>query len=379
MAKAARKKKTPAAKKVVERPEWELMKLRREAEPFVVEGCVALRTISYYGVSEPIADGESAIRAIVIARGDNIVGVTRGKRCHLFFFGFHPDRQRGVDLGVLQKAEDVGRGLVALPDGTVVGSFSPGANLFFHESSRDSSYFCSYSAGETKTKKLPLRDKEIRAMAASSDGRFLYGITAPRGLLFRYDTAAGKTDLIAETGFERISDVFVCTPSGEVFGGMANGALFRLNPATGEIAPVSTPIPCDKGRDFQNVLTAAVTDDEGNIYGGGSDGYVFRYRPRDDRMIALGRPTKHQMIRCLTWGKDRRLYGVSGETDQVSHLFRYDPAAGEMKDLGILKIAFPFEWTATVFDCMCTGPNGEIYLGEADRRSHLFIYYPPCG
>ena len=377
MAKAKQKKKPAAVKKVVERPEWELMKLRKEAEPFVVEGCVGLRTISYYGVSDPLPDGESAIRNIVIGRGENIVGVTRGKKCHVFFYGFHPDRQRGLDLGVLEKAEDVGRSLVALADGTIIGSFSPGANLFFHPSSRDSSYFCSYSAGDISTKKLPLGDREIRAMAASADGKFLYGITSPRGLFFRYNMGSGKSNVLAETGFERISDVMVRAPSGDIFGAMANGALFRFSPATAQIDPVSTPIPCDKGRDFQNLLTAAALDDEGNIYGGGSDGYVFRYSPAEDRMVSLGRPTKHQVIRCLTWGRDRRLYGISGETDQVSHLFRYDPAVGEMKDLGILKIAFPYEWTATVFDCMCTGPNGEIFLGEADRRSHLFIYYPP--
>jgi len=374
-----RKAKAPDSKKVVDRPEWELMKLRREAEPFVVEGCVALRTISYYGVSDPIPDGECAIRALAIGKGDNIVGVTSGRRCHVFFFGFHPDRQRGVDLGVLPGAQEVGKSLIALANGTITGSFSPGINLFFHESTRDSSYFCSYGAGDVKTKKLRLRDDQIRAMTASRDGKYLYGITAPRGLVFRHDIAAGTTRVIAETGFERISDVMVTTRSGEIVGGMANGALFRLNPSDGAIAPVAEPIPCDKGRDFQNVLTAAALDDQDNLYGGGSDGYVFRYSPADDRMVSLGRPTKHQVIRCVTWGRDRRLYGVSGETDQVSHLFRYDPAIGEMKDLGILKIAFPYEWTATVFDCMAAGPNGEIYLGEADTRSHLFIYYPPCG
>jgi len=377
VARRTQKKKPPVSKKVVDRPEWDLMAHRAEAEPLVVEGSVAFRTISYYGVSDPLPDGESAMRAIVIGARNNIVGVTRGKKCRVFFFGLHPDHQRGLDLGPIPKAGDVGRSLIALPDGTVVGSFSPGTNLFMHDSAGDASYFCSYSASDITTKKLRIGDKEIRAMSASRDGKFIYGISAPKGVLFRYETATGKTKVIAETGFERISEVMVTLPNGDIIGGMANSLLFRFRPADGKVTPISSPIPCDKGRDFQNILTAVALDDDGNIFGGGSDGYIFRCNPSDDRLVSLGRPTKHQVIRCMTWGRDKRLYGISGETDQVSHLFRYDPAIGEMKDLGILKTAFPYEWLATVFDCMCAGPNGEIYLGEADRRSHLFIYYPP--
>ena len=384
MAKRKPAKKAPAKKsgktKAVDRPEWDLMGLRREAEPFVVEGCVALRTVSYYGVSEPIADGESAIRNLAIGRHDNLIGTTRGKQCHLFYYGFHPSREQGLDVGVIPGATDIGGGMPVMDDGTVVGTYSPGTNLFLHDSKRDGSYFCSYTAGDIETRKLRLGDKAIHALTAGPKGKVVYGITVPRGLVFRHDIETKKTQVLDETGFERISDVLICTPSGDVYGGMANGALFRLDTGKGRVELVdAAAIPCDKGRDFQNVLTAATLDDEGNVYGGGSDGYIFRYEPASRRMISLGRPTKHQQIRCMTWGRDHRLYGISGETDQASHLFRYDPALGEMKDLGILKVSFPFEWVATVFDCMTTGPNGEIYLGEADRRSHIFIYYPPCG
>ena len=28
------------------------------------------------------------------------------------------------------------------------------------------------------------------------------------------------------------------------------------------------------------------------------------------------------------------------------------------------------------FDCMTTGLDGTIYLGESERKSHLFLYIP---
>jgi len=34
-------------------------------------------------------------------------------------------------------------------------------------------------------------------------------------------------------------------------------------------------------------------------------------------------------------------------------------------------------WHGYEFDAACTGEWGEIYLGESDRVSHLFLYFPP--
>jgi hypothetical protein len=58
-------------------------------------------------------------------------------------------------------------------------------------------------------------------------------------------------------------------------------------------------------------------------------------------------------------------------------LFRYDPSSGDMRDLGILRATLPDEWIGHVFNAILTGPNGEIYLGESDRISRLFTYFPP--
>ena len=60
----------------------------------------------------------------------------------------------------------------------------------------------------------------------------------------------------------------------------------------------------------------------------------------------------------------------------MAHLFRYSGADG-FTDLGLVGSAFPEYWMAHSLSTMSLGPNGELFLGESDDISHLFIYYPP--
>ena len=53
------------------------------------------------------------------------------------------------------------------------------------------------------------------------------------------------------------------------------------------------------------------------------------------------------------------------------------PSTGDLRDLGLLRATLPDEWLGHEFDAILTGPNGEIYLGESDRISRLFTYFPP--
>ena len=51
----------------------------------------------------------------------------------------------------------------------------------------------------------------------------------------------------------------------------------------------------------------------------------------------------------------------------------------DLRDLGIPYVAVQNPWHGYEFDAATTGRWGEIYLGESDRISHLFIYFPPVG
>lgn len=61
----------------------------------------------------------------------------------------------------------------------------------------------------------------------------------------------------------------------------------------------------------------------------------------------------------------------------MAHLFAYELGACSFTDLGIIASAFPEYWIAHSFGALVTGLNGELFLGESDDISHLFIYYPP--
>ena len=61
----------------------------------------------------------------------------------------------------------------------------------------------------------------------------------------------------------------------------------------------------------------------------------------------------------------------------MAHLFAFDPQQRGFTDLGILGASFPDHWIAHSLGSTSVGPFGEIFIGETDNISHLFIYYPP--
>ena len=124
-------------------------------------------------------------------------------------------------------------------------------------------------------------------------------------------------------------------------------------------------------------VQSLVVTREGTLYGGTStDGFLFRYDPFDGRVVNLGKPNRQSHIRALVEGHDGRLYGLVEEPEGMAHLFIYDPSAGGFEDLGVVGAAFPQHWTAHSLGSMSVGPHGEIYLGETDTLSHLFVYHP---
>ena len=91
----------------------------------------------------------------------------------------------------------------------------------------------------------------------------------------------------------------------------------------------------------------------------------------------LGKPNRQSNIRALVQGHEGRIYGLVEEAQGLAHLFCFDPETRSFTDLGVLGTAFPEYWIAHSLGAMAVGRNGEIFLGETDSLSHLFIYYPP--
>jgi len=62
------------------------------------------------------------------------------------------------------------------------------------------------------------------------------------------------------------------------------------------------------------------------------------------------------------------VYGVGGEDDAISKLFRYNPKTGDLRELGVIHER---GWTVYKIDTMVIGADGVLYLGESSRISHL--------
>jgi hypothetical protein len=355
---------------------------------FVREGHVETRALQrHQNLSEPIPPGECAITSLCRAKGGVIYGATSGRRAHLFSYNPGPGQDSVVDLGVLPGAREVCRSLVATDDGRVIGGVTvadesaPGGYLF--------AYPRRTKEGEGFVDRLatPVEGEGIACLVIDNDFDRLYGLSTVTGTFFMYDLEDGTVTCrgpVDETN--TFSQTLVLDNAGNVYGAKSLGELFRYEPDSeftsppdAGVTPLGVRIPSVAGRSYYNRLDSAVLDEgTGLIYGGGSaDGVLFVFNPKTFTMTALGKAAAAPRVRCMTVGLDGRVYGVAGERDGMGRLFRYDPETRELTDLGIPYSGMDRVWHGYEFDAACTGEWGEIYLGESDRVSHLFLYFPP--
>jgi hypothetical protein len=121
----------------------------------------------------------------------------------------------------------------------------------------------------------------------------------------------------------------------------------------------------------------AVDYDRGIIYGGGSaDGMLFAFSPSEHTMRSLGKATCFRGIRGLAVTPDRRLFGMSGRTGDIGHLFCYDPDGPELRDVGMVASVLAARVYGYEFSCSVVGPDGQIFFGQHERGGHLWIYCP---
>jgi outer membrane protein assembly factor BamB len=156
------------------------------------------------------------------------------------------------------------------------------------------------------------------------------------------------------------------------------------NPVTHTLISTDIKIPGDYYylQFFEDyaVIDYFTTNSDGLIYGGTSDGYLFSFDPVGMKLKNLGKMRSSRRLRCLSVGSNGKVYIIAGErsSSRPCQFYSYDPRSGGFEDLGLLIVDRSpyYYWRGQQFDAMTTGKDGTLYIGESERRSHLFIYIP---
>ena len=119
-------------------------------------------------------------------------------------------------------------------------------------------------------------------------------------------------------------------------------------------------------------------DPSGLIYGGTSVGYLFRLNPENLTVANLGKPLMGYGINGLVRVPGGKLYGVGGNPNEMARLFSYDPSAAAYELLGFVDVNRRpyYTWQAYTVGAMAADGYGTVYLGEDERISKLYLFYP---
>jgi len=388
---------------------------------------VDLRDLGFPNVNE-IPVNSSAITSLITARDGMIYGGTSGDEAYLFLFD--PTINKVRHLGKLPWQSGIHHSLVENKNGNIY--IGTGKSIFGdvtlskrgegddkidvtlwkdikrHFNDYEGGHlYCYHPAKSNKNVKLigmdsevedfgiPLKNNSIYALTINPNGDEIYGLTYPDGHFFIYNITRDKyTDLGEidpqkvyhgpERQWRTIARALICDDSGRVFMSGNKGMLKYYDPKSGTLVNTDIELPGDYYyMQFYEDYTAVeyfAKDSEGLIYGGTTDGYLFSFDPQKMLLNNLGKVRAARRLRCLTVGKDGNVYLMAGElsTTRPCQFYSYNPQQSHYENLGLL-IAdrSPYYYRrGQQFDCMTTGLDGTIYLGESERKSHLWLYIP---
>jgi outer membrane protein assembly factor BamB len=353
----------------------------------VVQTRIDARDLGYAPI-DVIPDGESGITSLTVAPNGNLYGATSGEHSHLFLL--IPEHGYVQPLGIIPGAEEVTHSLVVSDEGDIYVGSSPQGHLLKYSPSNGFEQRIQIDAN------LPVKDlgqavagESIAALAIDRKEGVVYGLTSPNAHFFEYSIKANKFTEVGVVAknlplgekFEHdliMSRMLVVASDGGVFASGENGSIYRFDPKTQTLSELRIRAPAVPGREQWTRVDAFLLDPSGVIYGGTSDGYLFRLDPERLTITNLGKPLNQYRIAGLVRGPNGKLYGVGGDKDEMAHLFSYDPANGAYDVLGFVDVNRRpyYTWQAYVVGALASDNYGTIYIGENERMSKLYLFYP---
>jgi len=342
-----------------------------------------------YAPVDLIPSEESAIGALSVGPEGAIYGATSGKRSHLFVL--YPEHGYVQPLGFLPGMTTVHKAIVVSKNGDVyIGGGNGSGHLLRYTPHNDEEKPIRVDvACDVADLGIPVPGEGVYAMAIDRARNVIYGLSYPNGQFFSYDIATGKAIIhgkVAEHNipgekFEKEKNIgreLLATAAGFVFVSGESGALYLFNESSQKLDKLRLTAPTVPGREVYNRVDAWAEDSKGMVFGGTSDGYLFRLDPKTLTLQNLGKPLNQYRIRGVVCAPNGKLYGVGGDDDEMARLFSYNPSNGAYEMLGMIDVNRRpyYAWQAYVIDAMAIGADGTVYLGQSERKSKLYLYYP---
>ena len=341
-----------------------------------------------YAPVDVIPDGESGITSLTVAPNGDLYGATSESHAHLFVL--NPRHGYVQPLGVVPGTASITNAIAASASGDIFLGTSPGGHLLKYIPHDESPQ--QIQIGNP----LPVADlgqavagESIFTLTIDRNANVIYGLTSPNAHFFQYSIESGKFHdfgVVSEKapGGERfqkdkmMSRMLVVDREGMVFASGENGLFFRFDPKTQILEKLAIQTPAVPGREGWTRVDAFLLDPSGIIYGGTSDGYLFRLDPAKLTVTNLGKPLSQYRIDGLVRAPNGHLYGVGGDEDDMARLFSYDPSTGAYTILGFIDVNRRpyYTWQAYVIGALACGSDGTVYIGEDERISKLYLFYP---
>jgi hypothetical protein len=341
-----------------------------------------------YPPIDVIPDGESAITALTVAPNGNLYGATSGKRSHLFVL--NPRHGYVQPLGFIPGATAVTSALAVSDSGDVYIGSAPTGHLHKYTPHREDEQPLRVKEPCEVTDLGPaVRGESILALAIDRRAGIIYGLTFPNAHFFKFTLATGTSadlGVIAHRAPEgekfettkMVSRMLVLDLKGNVYASGEDGFLFKFDQEKQALEKLPVQAPSIPGREPWTRVDAFLLDPSGLIFGGTSDGYLFRFDPESMTVSNLGKPLLEYRITGLVRASNGKLYGVGGDEDDMARLFSYDPQTATYQILGFVDVNRRpyYSWQAYVIQTMAVGLDETIYIGESERISKLYLFYP---
>jgi outer membrane protein assembly factor BamB len=335
-----------------------------------------------------IPNGDSAITSLTVAPNGNVYGATSGK--HSYLFVLNPRHGYVQPLGMIPDATAITHALVVANSGEVYIGTSPRGHLlkYVPHDEDDQPIRIMESCALTDLG-VAIQGETLSALAIDREAKVIYGLTSPNAHFIKYDIVGGSfTDagVVAKSKPEgekfetrkMFSQMLALDASGNVYASGENGFLYKFDPAKQTLEKLPLQAPAIPGRERWTQVECFLTDPGGLIYGGTSDGYLFRFDPAKLTVTNLGKPLLAPEITGLALAPDGKIYGVGGSDQDMARLFSYDPAEGAYNLLGFVDVNRRpyYSWQAYEIKAVTSGLDGTIYLGESERISRLYLFFP---